>query len=239
MGYKNKLWAIIPARSGSRGLKNKNIIKFLNKPLLVHSINFAKKLKFVDKVILSTDSKKYKKIGEKNGAEVPFLRSKKASSSHSMEEDVLEDLRKKLIKNDIMPPDYVLWLRPTCPLRNLNTYYKAYKKFKKLEKSVCIVSQTDPRVFISKKNVLIPLNQNFKNKSMVRRQECKPAFKIFFGEFFKFPKKYDKKFLGRQINYVEQDDFCNIDIDTKKQMQLYETIIRLNKKQYEKFLHTS
>ena len=52
MGYKKKLWAIIPARSGSKSLKNKNIIKFLNKPLLVHSINFAKKLKFVDKVIV-------------------------------------------------------------------------------------------------------------------------------------------------------------------------------------------
>lgn len=239
MGYKKKLWAIIPARSGSKGFKNKNIIKFLNKPLLVHSINFAKKLKFVDKVILSTDSKKYKKIGEKNGAEVPFLRSKKASSSHSMEEDVLEDLRKNLTKQKIIPPDYVLWLRPTCPLRNLKNYYEAYKKFIKSRKSVCIVSQTDPRVFISKKNILIPLNQNFKNKSMVRRQDCKPAYKIFFGEFFKFPKKYNKKFLGKQIYFVEQDDLCNIDIDTKKQMKLYEKIISLNKRQYEKFLHTN
>lgn len=52
---KKILWAIIPARSGSVGLKNKNITSFLGKPLLAHSINFAKKLKFVDKVLLSTD----------------------------------------------------------------------------------------------------------------------------------------------------------------------------------------
>ena len=60
---KKILWAIIPARSGSVGLKNKNITSFLGKPLLAHSINFAKKLKFIDKILLSTDSKKYKKIG--------------------------------------------------------------------------------------------------------------------------------------------------------------------------------
>lgn len=71
-------WAIVPARSGSKGIKHKNIIPFLKKPLMAHSINFAKKLKFIDRVILSTDSEKYKKIGKKFGAEVPFLRSKKA-----------------------------------------------------------------------------------------------------------------------------------------------------------------
>ena len=52
------LWAIVPARSGSKGLKNKNINKFLGKPLLAHSINFAKKLKFVDKILLSGNSLK-------------------------------------------------------------------------------------------------------------------------------------------------------------------------------------
>lgn len=233
------IWAIIPARSGSKGLKNKNITPFLKKPLLVHSINFAKKLKFIDKILLSTDSKKYKNIGLKNGAEVPFLRSKIASKSNSMEEDVLEDIRIKLLKNKKDPPDYVLWLRPTCPLRDINLYNKAYKKFIKRKKSVCIVSRTDPRIFTSKKNKLIPLNQNFKNRSMVRRQDCKAAFKIFYGEFFKFPKKYNKKFLGNEIYFVEQNDLCKIDIDTKNQMQIYQKIIESNKKVYAKFLHTS
>jgi CMP-N,N'-diacetyllegionaminic acid synthase len=239
MKNKNTLWAIIPARSGSRGLKNKNISPFLGKPLLTHSINFAKKLRFIDKIILSTDSVKYKKIGLKSGAEVPFLRSDKASKSNSMEEDVLEDLRKKLLKDKKKLPDYILWLRPTCPLRDLKLYNKAYQKFKKTKKSVCVVSQAEPRIFISKNNKLIPLNKNFKNKSMVRRQECEPTFKIFYGEFFKFPKKYDKMFLGKDIYYVEQDDLCNIDIDTKNQMQINEKIIRSNKKIYAKFLHTS
>ena len=183
MKKKRIIWAIIPARSGSKGLKDKNITKFLGKPLLEHSINFAKKLKFIDKIILSTDSRKYKKIGLRSGAEVPFLRSKEASKSDSMEEDVLEDIRKKLIKIKEKLPDHILWLRPTCPLRDVKIYHKAYKKFKTEKKSVCIVSQTDPRVFINKNNKLISLNKNFNNKSMVRRQDCKPAYKIFTVNF--------------------------------------------------------
>lgn len=237
MKKKSIIWAIIPARSGSKGLKDKNITKFLDKPLFVHSINFAKKLKFVDKIILSTDSKKYKKIGLKSGAEVPFLRSKEASKSDSMEEDVLEDIRKKLIKIKEKLPDHILWLRPTCPLRDVKIYHKAYKKFKTEKKSVCIVSQTDPRVFTSKNNYLIPLNKNFKKNSMVRRQDCKPAYKIFYGEFFSFPKKYNKMFLGKKINFFVQDDLCNIDIDTKIQMKINEKIIKFNRNLYAKFLH--
>ncbi len=239
MEKKTTLWAIIPARSGSKGFKNKNIKTFLGQPLLCHSINFAKKLKFIDKIILSTDSERYRKIGLKTGAEVPFLRSLSASKSTSMEEDVIEDIRKKLLKLKTELPDYLLWLRPTCPLRDLKLYNKAYEKFKKVKKSVCVVSKTDPRIFISKNKKLIPLNKNFKNKSMVRRQDCNPAYKIFYGEFFKFPKKYNQMFLGKQIYFVEQDDLCNIDIDTENQMRLSEKIIKSNKKKYARILHTS
>ncbi len=239
MKKKKIIWAIIPARSGSKTLKDKNIKQFLGKPLLEHSVNFAKKLKFIDKIILSTDSEKYKKIGIKCGAEVPFLRSKKASKSNSMEEDVLEDIRKKLLKTKRKFPNYILWLRPTCPLRDLKLYHKAYQRFVLEKKAVCIVSQTDPRIFIGKNNRLIPLNKKFKKKSMVRRQDCEPAYKIFYGEFFSFPKKYNRTFLGKKINYFVQNDLCNIDIDTQLQMEISEKIIKLNKNLYAKFLHTS
>lgn len=239
MNKNSNIWAIIPARSGSKGIKNKNIIPFINLPLLVHSINFAKKLKFIDKIFLSTDSKKYKKIGEKNGADVPFLRSKKASMSYSMEEDVLEDIRLKLINNNQKLPEYILWLRPTHPLRDINIFKKGLKKLKKYKQSVCIVSEVDSRIFASKKNKLIALNPKFKNRSMVRRQDCLKTFKIFHGEFFKFPKKYDKKFLGKNIRYEVQNKLCDIDIDTVQDLNLYERIIQLDKKKYEKFLHTT
>ncbi len=234
-----KTWAIIPARSGSKGIKNKNIIPFLGKPLLCHSINFAKKLDFIDRIFLSTDSEIYKKIGLRYGAEVPFLRSKGASKSESMEEHVLEDIRIKLLRRKEELPENILWLRPTNPLRDIKLFKKAFLRFKKYKKSVCIVSRTDPRIFTFKNKKLIPLHPSFKKKSMVRRQDCRPTFKIFHGEFFKFPNKFNKKFLGSTVYFEVQNDACSIDIDNLNQINIYQKLIKYNKKKYERFLHTS
>ena len=68
--------ALIPARGGSKGIKNKNIINILGKPLISHTIISAKKIKQIDEIYVSTDSPKIKKISEKFGAKVPFLRPK-------------------------------------------------------------------------------------------------------------------------------------------------------------------
>jgi len=71
-----KILAIIPARGGSRRLPGKNIRKLLGKPLIVWTIEQAKKSKYIDKLIVSTDDKTIAKISKKYGAEVPFLRPK-------------------------------------------------------------------------------------------------------------------------------------------------------------------
>ena len=65
--------ALIPARSGSKGVPNKNIMLFNGLPLLAYSIVVAKKSKLIDRVIVSTDSQEYAEIAIKYGAEVPFL----------------------------------------------------------------------------------------------------------------------------------------------------------------------
>lgn len=236
---KKKLWVIIAARSGSKGIKNKNIKKFLGLPLLLHSINFAKKLKFVDKIFFSSDSKKYCDLAEKNGAYVPFYRSKKASSDLAMEEDILEDVRVNLKKKKLDIPNYILWLRPTTPLRDLLAFKKAFKLFLKKKKSVCIVSKSEPRIFYQKNGNLKSYLKLFNKRSMVRRQECPKAYKIFYGEFFKFPNKKNKKFLGSNIKFIVQDSRCDFDIDYEYQWKNYEKILRFYKKVYEKFLYTN
>ena len=72
-----KIIAVIPARSGSKSVKNKNIHIYKKKPLIFHSIKIALKSKFIDRVFVTTDSKKYQKLSIKFGAEAPFLRPKK------------------------------------------------------------------------------------------------------------------------------------------------------------------
>ena len=68
--------ALIPARKGSKRLKDKNIKKILGKPLIVHTIEQAKKAKNISRIIVSTDCEIIARISKKSGAEVPFLRSK-------------------------------------------------------------------------------------------------------------------------------------------------------------------
>ena len=57
-----------------------------------------------------------------------------------------------------------------------------------------IIHKTESRLFEVNKNLVSPVNKEMKKKSMIRSQDCKPLFKIFSGEFFKFPKKYSKNF---------------------------------------------
>ena len=233
----NNLWVIIPARSGSKGILNKNIAKINGKPLIYYTIEFAKKLKFVDKIFLSTDSEEYVKIAANFGIDTPFLRSKKASLSKAMEEDVLLDIQLKCLKHNISPPKSVLWLRPTHPLRSLEDFNKAYNLFiKNKKKSVCIVTETDGRIFYEKSKKLIPIVDGFKKKSMIRRQDCTKFYKIFSGEFFKFPRKYNPKFLGNNPHFIEQPSICAIDIDTIYDLNYLEYVIK-NNDEYRKFLH--
>ena len=84
-----RIIAIIPARKNSKRLKNKNLLKINSKPLIYWSIQAALNSKYIDKVVLSTESKEIAKIGEKLGANVPFLRPKKFATDSSMTEDLI------------------------------------------------------------------------------------------------------------------------------------------------------
>ena len=105
--------AVIPARSGSKGLKNKNILPVCGKPMLAYTIEAAVKSGLFDRVILSTDSPEYGRIGEEYGAEV-ILRGEKVSNDSASTFMVIEDLFARI---DI-DFDYFMLLQPTSPLRN-------------------------------------------------------------------------------------------------------------------------
>lgn len=81
--------AIIPARSGSKGLKNKNIKLLDGKPLLAYTIEAAIDSGVFDEVMVSTDSEEYAKIAIEYGAKVPFLRSQENSKDTSSSWDVV------------------------------------------------------------------------------------------------------------------------------------------------------
>ena len=122
---------LIPARSGSKSLKNKNILKLKGIPLIAHSIKFAIKIPNVKKVFVSTDSKRIKAISKKYNAEVPFLRPKKYSKDNSKDLDVFKHFLKWYRINYKKEIDLLIHFRPTIPFRSLNVVNSAINLFKK------------------------------------------------------------------------------------------------------------
>ncbi|MCR5271971.1 MAG: acylneuraminate cytidylyltransferase family protein [Lachnospiraceae bacterium] len=120
--------AIIPARSGSKGLKDKNIKSLGGKPLIAYSIEAALNSGIFDEVYVSTDSIKYADIAKKYGAEVPFLRSEENSGDKSSSWDAVNEALRKY--GDIgMHFDNVTLLQPTSPLRTAEDIKGAYNSF--------------------------------------------------------------------------------------------------------------
>lgn len=109
---------IIPARGGSKGLPGKNIKKLSGKPLITYSIEQARDSKYIDRVIVSTDSREIADISEKYGAEVPFMRPKKYAEDNSSIFDVLLHAMDRLEKKEKYSFDILVLLHVTAPLRN-------------------------------------------------------------------------------------------------------------------------
>lgn len=112
----SKILAIIPARSGSKGLANKNIRLLNNKPLIAYTIEAAIESDIFDEIIVSTDSQDYADIALKYGATVPFFRPEFLSGDAVSIHDVLADVLEKL-KNIGRTFNYLMILQPTSPLR--------------------------------------------------------------------------------------------------------------------------
>ena len=109
--------AIIPARSGSKSIIDKNVILLNGHPLIAYSIAAAKLSNNIDRVIVSTDSENYSKIALKYGAETPFMRPKELSTDISTDRDFLIHAMDWFNKNESSLPEYWVHLRPTTPLR--------------------------------------------------------------------------------------------------------------------------
>ncbi len=126
MIYKdNKVIAIIPARSGSKSIKHKNIVNFKGKPLIAWSIEQCLKSKKIDEVYLSTDSKKYAAIGKKFGLKKIILRPKSISKDKSTDYEFI----KHFIDNIDTNHGVIAHIRPTTPLRNIKFLDKIIKFF--------------------------------------------------------------------------------------------------------------
>lgn len=221
--------AIIPARSGSKGLKDKNIKELCGKPLLVYTIEAALNSNLFDDVIVSTDSNEYGKIAESFGATY-FERSKELAEDNSPTYVVIEDILNKI--NDI---DYFVLLQPTSPLRNEKHIKEACDEFesnydrydflvsvKEAEHNEDLVKQID------EDNSLKNFDKDFSNYKRQGSKYYEPNGAIFIGK----PNQYleHKHFFGDKAIAYYMNKKDSIDIDDEIDFMIAETLIKMENK---------
>lgn len=134
--------AIIPARSGSKGVPRKNVKMFLKKPLIVHTIEAALSADCVDRVVVSTDDEEIIKISKENGADVPFVRPADLASDKSSAIDVYLHAIDYLSNEYKSGIEKFMVLLPTVPFRTKSHIDEAYSLFVR-KKANTLISVTN------------------------------------------------------------------------------------------------
>jgi CMP-N-acetylneuraminic acid synthetase len=180
-----KTIAVIPARSGSKSVKDKNIRIMNGKPMLAYSIEHAKMAKSVDRVIVSTDSEYYRDIALSYGAEAPFLRPSDISTDKSLDIEVFLHLLKWLEQNESSAaPEIFVHLRPTHPVRDFNDIDQMVDILEKNQdadsvRSLSLAKQTPYKMWIFKDgtNLVQPIAQcSIKEAYNAPRQSLPPVY---------------------------------------------------------------
>lgn len=117
MDISRKILGVIPARGGSKSVPRKNIKFFAGKPLIAWTIEEAKKSKYLNRLIVSTDDEEIAEIAKSYGVEVPFLRPKEISGDMATDVEFLNHALDFLKEKEDYEPEIVLRLPPTSPLR--------------------------------------------------------------------------------------------------------------------------
>lgn len=227
----NEVWALIPARIGSKSIKKKNLQKISKLSLLEYTIKTANSCKHISRVFVSTDSNLIKKIAKKSKAEVLGLREKRYSQNNSTDFDVFKDFFNKQKKNKL--PEYFVYLRPTSPFRNYKIIDKAIAHFKKLKRydsmiSVNEMSETAYKKFIIKKKFLKPL---FKQLTLDEANKPRQNFiKTYSGngyfDIIRTKNIYRKKYLGNKcFPYITKEV---IDINNYSDLQFARYLKKIN-----------
>ncbi len=179
---KNLFWVFIPARSMSRSIKDKNIRLLKGKPILAYSIIVAKKLDLVDRIVVSSDSKKYLGIAKKYGSNFLHLRPRKLSKDKTTDFEVFYNFLKDLKKSKITPPKYFIHLRPTTPIRKKGNLNRAINYFLKKSKR-----------YSALRSVSLMSNPSFKTMKILNGKLCSIISNDFNLDKYNKPKEFFPK----------------------------------------------
>lgn len=223
--------AIIPARSGSKGLPDKNIKNFAGKPLLAHTIIAAQQSGIFSEIFVSTDSEKYATIARQYGASVPFLRAGNLATDNAKIADVIVDLIWQLRKNGKKYSTFML-LQPTSPLRTAIDIRDSYNYFLTIgAKNVVGVCEAEHSPLWMN---TLPENgsmENFLQNINRNRQELPQYYRINGAIYIAEIENYlvKKSFYERDSYAFKMPKERSVDIDSELDFLWAETILNYYK----------
>ena len=220
-----KILAVVSARKGSKGIKDKNIKLLSGKPLVAHSLDTLLKIKDIDKIVLSSDSEKILNIGKKISKKIEIMKRPKSLANDktpltSVVKYVAVELEKKNYK-----ADFVLQVAPTCPYIKVSTYMRIIELLKK-KKSDCVV--TLKRIEyehpyrakkLNEKNLVFSsFIKNMNVEKFISRQDLPTLYctsGAVYARSLKLLKKFNEKnfCLGSKPLGVIVDDIESVNID--------------------------
>ena len=212
-----QVFCFIPARGGSKGLPNKNSLIIAGKPLVVHSIDTAKKISLIDQIYVSTEDKKIKQIALNNNVHVINRPIELASDSANLL-DVYKHMINVISTSDEKNIIIVIFI-PTSPIRKVSEMEKCIQMFD--DKIDFIISVTKSKVrpgwlFLEKNGLL---NFWLKGQQDVNRQEQENTYYYLTGSIFvttsNFLKKHKELIIGGRMKKFLVDEKQALDIDTK------------------------
>ena len=187
---KNTIYALVPIKEKSKRIKNKNFIKIRNRYLFEYTLLILKKCNFVDKIYLSTDSKKAATIAKKKyKIKIPFMRPKKISRDLSDDKSYIFHFL-SFLKNEEYLPEYIMQMRVTTPFREIKILRKAISMIKK---------ETNSTSLRSTELFSHPIEKVFSSKGMYYQDYKGNKIK---NEKFNKPSQYFKK-IYKPNGYVD------------------------------------
>lgn len=238
--------AVIPARSGSKGIPDKNIKNFCGKPLMAYAIEQALACKRIDRVVVSTNSQKYIALAKKYGAEVPFLRPKELAGDKSPIFDTIKHLLLALYptSNSQRPtskmPDYVVLLQTTSPLRSVSDIDRCIDVVLKTKAdAVMTMCSTEQLLYTIDKKGILNLLFNKAWLASTNRQTLPATYKIngpavLITRTKSILKKGNRSLIRGKVAGVVMEKWRSPDLDEPEDWALAELLFK-NRLKIEKF----
>jgi CMP-N-acetylneuraminic acid synthetase len=224
------LLAVIPARGGSKGILGKNTKLLSGKALIAWTIDAAKQAKCIDRIIVSTDDSKIKKVAEQCGAEVPFLREAKFSTDESPTIDLILDVVQRLPGFD-----WLLLLQPTSPLRTSSDIENIFKfcQDHKASSAVSVCESTEHPYWTYQTNQSFFLQPFISDRpDIARRQDLPKVYRVngaLYLAKIDWLLKYHSFIGPKTLGFVMPQE-KSVDLDLIQDWYWAEYLIKKNKK---------